>query len=69
MKTTFSQQFFYLHNFGVSSQFEGDTGTKGEAHYGDPVAKDLRMLLQDSVGRLQQENMSEELLGSDTIKQ
>lgn len=38
---------------------EGDTDTEGQTHHGDPAAKDLRMLLQDSIGRLQQENTSE----------
>lgn len=48
----------YLYNLGVGSHFEGDAGAKGKAQHGDPAAEDLRMLLQDSVGRLQQENTS-----------
>lgn len=49
----------YLYNFRVCSHFQGDTGAKGKAQHGNPAAEDLRMLLQDSIGRLQQENTSE----------
>ena len=54
----------YLYNFGVSSHFEGESSARahGEAKRGDPVAEDLRVLLQDSVGRLQQGNKLEKKL-------
>ena len=46
----------YLYHLGVSGHFECDTGTEGKAQHADPAAEDLRVLLQDSIGRLQQDN-------------
>lgn len=52
----FHLQLPYLYNLGVNSHFEGHTGAEGKTEHSDPAAKDLRMLLQDSIGCLQQEN-------------
>lgn len=47
-----------LHNLRIHHHFQGDTGAQGETQHGDSAAEDLRVLLEEFVGCLQEEKNS-----------